>query len=86
MTEKELQERADKIYPIIPLKLREDATSGEILNDDEMLESFRLTIQSTASNMAYVHGYKDAQNNHCLRLLGFLGGLVLCWAFYAIFF
>ena len=50
-SEKEIQSIADKIYPIVPLKTH-GKTIEEILNDDELLENLRLTIQSVASNMA----------------------------------
>lgn len=59
-SEKEIQSIADKIYPIVPLKTHGNTTE-EILNDDELLENLRLTIQSVASNMAYVKGFIDGQ-------------------------
>lgn len=59
-SEEEIQSIADKIYPIVPLETRGN-TPEEILNDDELLENFRLTIQSAASNMAYVKGFIDGQ-------------------------
>ena len=67
-SEEEIQSIADKIYPIVPLETR-GKTPEEILNDDELLENFRLTIQSAASNMAYVKGFKDGQKE---RRFGFL--------------
>jgi hypothetical protein len=67
-SEEEIQSIADKIYPIVPLETR-GKTPEEILNDDELLENFRLTIQSAASNMAYVKGFKDGQKE---RMFGFL--------------
>ena len=59
-SEKEIQSIADKIYRIVPLKT-DGKTIEEILNDDELLENLRLTIQSVASNMAYVKGFIDGQ-------------------------
>ena len=82
LTKKEIQAKADKIYPIVPLNTREDVESGKILNDDELLESFRLTIQSVSSNIGYVRGYEDAQNtifNSIIAVgVGFIIGLLIC--------
>ena len=75
LTKKEIQARADKLYPIIPLETR--GTSSEILNDDDQLENFRLSIQSVSSNMAYVHGYTDAQNKFLATLIGVFAGAII---------
>lgn len=61
MKKANVQKLADKIYPIVPLKT--NATSSEILNNDELLENFRLSIQSVSSNMAYVKGFMDGQRS-----------------------
>ena len=71
MTKEQIQKLADKKYPIVPLEV-EDASSSEILNDDQLLENFRLTIQSAASNMAYVNGFLDGQKRGCIFKMIFL--------------
>jgi len=86
LSKKDIQARADKLYPIVPLKTRTDEDPSVVVNDSELLENFRLTIQSTCSNMAYVRGYNDAANDWFTTVISVLIGLLIGFFACVIFF
>lgn len=76
MTKKEIQKLADIKYPIIPQKFPNEDT-GEICNNDEMLENFRLSIESISRNQSYIEGYIDAQNHIYNKILAYMIGTII---------
>ena len=86
LSKSKIQERADKLYPIVPLKTRTDEDPSVVVNDEELLENFRLTIQSVSSNMAYVRGYNDAANDWYTTVISAAIGLLIGFFVCVIFF
>ena len=86
LSKSKIQKRADKLYPIVPLKTRTDEDPSVVVNDGELLENFRLTIQSVSSNMAYVRGYNDATNDWYVTVISVAIGLLIGFFVCVIFF
>ena len=86
LSKSKIQERADKLYPIVPLKTSTDEDPSVVVNDDELLENFRLTIESASANMAYVRGYNDASDDLFKTVvpisIGLIIGFLLCVIFF----
>ncbi len=61
------EQRAKEAYPIHPMKiLPEEGEHGEILNFDEWLDDFRISIQSFSLNRGYQEGYEQAEKDYSL--------------------
>lgn len=56
---------ANELWPIVPLKC-ELSSAGEILNNDEALDNFRIHVQSISSNNGFIQGYHQAEKDLAL--------------------
>ena len=61
------EQKAKDTYPIHPMEiLPEEDENGKIINFDEWLDDFRITIQSFSLNKGYQEGYEQAEKDCAL--------------------
>lgn len=61
---KKAEELANKRWPIHPFTiLPKEGAHGEILNFDEWLDDYRISIQSFSANKGYEQGYEQAEKD-----------------------
>ena len=61
---KRAEEAALKAYPIHPYKvIPVEGAHGEILNFDEWLDDFRISVQSFSLNAGFRQGYEQAEKD-----------------------
>lgn len=62
-----IEQKAKEVYPIHPMEiLPEEDENGKIINFDEWLDDFRLSIQSFSLNKGYQEGYEQAEKDYAL--------------------
>lgn len=61
------EEKAKEAYPIHPMEiLPEEDENGKIINFDEWLDDFRISIQSFSAQKGFQQGYEQAEKGYAL--------------------